>query len=149
MVALQIGAKWTEGTGFTENGLIVDGRLTKIGRELDWAYDWDDPLGPWEVTDPGGQLEVVLTPRFDKHTDVGDQDLGSQVHQVFGTWSGHLVTDDGPADRSRRAARVRRGGSSGLVSVTGRRAHRPRPRGEGTPAWINDRCGAASDWPAA
>jgi hypothetical protein len=94
VVALQIGAKWTEGTGFTENGLIVDGRLTKLGRELDWTYEWDEPLRPWRVTDPGGQLEAVLTPRFDKHTHVGDQDLGSQVHQVFGTWSGHLVTDD-------------------------------------------------------
>ena len=34
VVGLQIGAKWTEGSGFTENGLIVDGRLTKLGREL-------------------------------------------------------------------------------------------------------------------
>ena len=95
VIGLQVGAKWTEGTGFTENGLIVDGRLTKLGRELDWTYDWDDPLQPWRITDPGGQLDAVLTPRFDKHTDVGDADLGSQVHQVFGTWSGHLVTDDG------------------------------------------------------
>ncbi len=95
VIGLQVGAKWTGGTGFTENGLIIDGRLTKLGRELDWAYDWDDPLQPWRVTDPGGQLDAVLAPRFDKHTDVGDADLGSQVHQVFGTWSGHLVTDDG------------------------------------------------------
>lgn len=95
VIGLQIGAKWTEGTGFTENGLLVDGCLTKLGRELDWSYDWDDPLRPWRVTDPGGQLDALLTPRFDKQTDVGDTDLGSQVHQVFGTWSGHLVTDDG------------------------------------------------------
>lgn len=30
-VGVQFGAKWTEGTGFTENGFIVDGRLNKIG----------------------------------------------------------------------------------------------------------------------
>ncbi len=95
VVGLQIGAKWTEGTGFTENGVIVDGRLSKIGSELTWAYDWDHPMGPWHVTDPGGQLDIVLTPRFDKHTDVGGGDFGSQVHQVFGTWTGRLVTDDG------------------------------------------------------
>jgi hypothetical protein len=97
VVGLQIGAKWTAGTGFTENGLIVDGRLSKLGAELDWDYDWDEPMKPWHVVDPGGQLDVTLTPRYDKVTDVGGGDFGSQVHQVFGTWSGRLVTDDGRA----------------------------------------------------
>ena len=97
-VGLQFGAKWTAGTGFTENGLIVDGRLSKLGRELDWSYDWDDPMRPWRVSDPGGQLDVVLTPRYDKHSKVdASADLGSETHQVFGTWSGRLVTDDGLA----------------------------------------------------
>jgi hypothetical protein len=96
VVGLQFGAKWTSGTGFTENAIIVDGRVSKIGRELDWHYEWDDPMRPWHIVDPGGQLDVVLTPRFDKHSkvDVSD-DLGSETHQVFGTFSGRLVTDDG------------------------------------------------------
>ena len=83
------------GTGFTENRILVDGRLTKLGRELNWDYDWERPMEPWQVVDPGGQLHAVLTPRFDKHTEVGDAEFGSEVHQVFGTWSGHLTTDDG------------------------------------------------------
>ena len=97
VVGLQIGAKWTAGTGFTENGLIVDGRLSKLGAELTWDYDWDEPMKPWHVLDPGGQLDVTLVPRYDKVTDVGGGEFGSQVHQVFGTWSGRLVTDDGLA----------------------------------------------------
>ena len=37
-------------------------------------------------------------PRFDKHSKVdASVDLGSETHQVFGTWSGRLVTDDGLA----------------------------------------------------
>ncbi len=96
VVGLQFGAKWTEGTGFTENGIIVDGRLSKLGRELRWDYDWDAPMKPWRVVDPGGQLDVILTPRFDKHSKVeGGADLGSETHQVFGTWSGRVRTDDG------------------------------------------------------
>jgi hypothetical protein len=95
VVGLQVGAKWTAGTGFTENGVIVDGRLTKLGVELEWAYDWDEPMAPWRVVDPGGQLDVVLTPRFDKHTRVGAGEVASETHQVFGRWSGRLRSDDG------------------------------------------------------
>jgi len=95
VVGLQFGAKWTDGTGFTENGILVDGTVSKLGREMTWEYDWQDPLQPWTVDDPGGQLHAVLSPRFDKHTDVGDDEFGSRVHQVFGTWSGHLTTDEG------------------------------------------------------
>ena len=93
VIGLQFGAKWTEGSGFTENGLLIDGRLTKIGRELVWEYDWDHPMAPWRVSDPGGQLDVTLEVRFDKHTQAGDEAFGSEVHQVFGTWAG-TVTDD-------------------------------------------------------
>jgi hypothetical protein len=95
VLGLQVGAKWTEGTGFTENGILVDGRLTKIGRELIWEYDWENPMSSWRVIDPGGQLDATLQVRFDKHTEAGDEDLGSEVHQVFGTWSGSLADDDG------------------------------------------------------
>jgi hypothetical protein len=94
VVGLQFGAKWTEGTGFTENGVIVDGRLSKIGAELTWEYDWDEPMAPWRVVDPGAQLDVVLTPRFDKHSQLGGR-KPSETHQVFGTWAGRLRTDDG------------------------------------------------------
>lgn len=96
VIGLQIGAKWTAGTGFTENGVIVDGRLSKLGNELQWDYRWDETMQPWHITDPGGQLDIVLTPRFDKYTNVGDGgEFGTEVHQVFGTWSGRLRTDDG------------------------------------------------------
>lgn len=95
VVGLQVGAKWTEGTGFTENGLIVDGRLSKLGSELRWDYDWSNPMRPWHVVDPGGQLDAVLTPRYDKHSVTGQGPSPSETHQVFGTWSGTLRTDGG------------------------------------------------------
>ena len=31
-------------------------------------------MQPWHVVDPGGQLDVVLTPRFDKHSKLGGDD---------------------------------------------------------------------------
>lgn len=95
VIGLQFGAKWTEGSGYTENGFFVDGRLTKIGNELRWDYDWDRPMEPWRITDPDGRLEVVLHPRFDKHSKLPGRDKGSETHQVFGRFSGRVVTDDG------------------------------------------------------
>lgn len=95
VVGLQLGAKWTEGSGYTENGIFLDGRLTKLGRELEWTYDWDAPMEPWHIVDPGGQLDVTLHPAFDKHTQLPGRDKGSETHQVFGTFSGRVRTDDG------------------------------------------------------
>ena len=95
VVGLQFGGKWTEGTGATENGLIVDGVLHKIHHELGWTYRWDAPLEPWRVTSPEGRVDLVLTPRHDRHTRVEALVLGTEVHQVFGTWSGSVRTDDG------------------------------------------------------
>lgn len=95
VVGVQMGAKWTEGTGYTENGVIVDGRLNKIGEELRWDYSWDEPMRPWHVTDSRGELDLVLTPRYDKHSRVNALVLATEVHQVFGTWSGHVTADDG------------------------------------------------------
>ena len=95
LVGIQVGGKWTEGTGATENGIIFDGRLTKIGVELDWSYNWDAPLEPWRLRAPDGSLDLVLQPRFDKHSRTEALLLGMEVHQVFGTWSGTLRTDEG------------------------------------------------------
>lgn len=95
LVGIQVGGRWTEGTGATENGIIVDGKLNKIGCELEWSYDWDRPLGDWRLVAPDGSLDLVLHPRFDKHSRTEALVLGMEVHQVFGHWSGTLRTDEG------------------------------------------------------
>lgn len=99
VVGVQLGAKWTEGTGFTENGIIVDGRVTKIGEELTWNYQWDRPLDPWRVQHPDGSLDLTLTPRHDRHSRINAGILASEVHQVFGTWTGHVTDDAGTVHR--------------------------------------------------
>lgn len=95
IVGIQIGAKWTEGTGFTENGIVVDGRLTKIGDELEWAYEWEQPMQPWRVRHNDGSLDITLTPIHDRHGCIDAVVLANEVHQVFGTWTGHVTDRDG------------------------------------------------------
>jgi hypothetical protein len=96
VVGLQFGAKWTEGTGATENGLCIAGRLTKISDELEWTYSWDDPMQPWRVRSrDSDQVDVSLTPTFDRYDVTDLKVLKMEVHQCFGTWSGTVTGDDG------------------------------------------------------
>jgi hypothetical protein len=96
LVGLQFGGKWTEGTGATENALCIDGRLTKISEELEWTYSWEHPKQPWRVRSTGSdQVDVTLTPTFDRYDNTDLKVLKMEVHQCFGTWSGRIVGDDG------------------------------------------------------
>lgn len=95
IVGVQLGAKWTEGTGFTENGIVVDGRLSKIGDELEWTYEWENPMQPWRVRHIDGSLDLTLTPTYDRHSRTNALVLATEVHQVFGTWTGHVTDRDG------------------------------------------------------
>ena len=99
-VGLQFGGKWTEGTGFTENALCIDGRLTKIHEELEWTYDWDNPMRPWRVRTPGSdQVDVELTPFHDRYDNTDLKLIKMDVHQCFGMWRGTICGDDGEPAR--------------------------------------------------
>jgi hypothetical protein len=52
-------------------------------------------MAPWHVVDPGGQLDVVQHPTYDKHSKLPGRDTGSETHQVFGRFAGWVRTDDG------------------------------------------------------
>lgn len=92
-LALQLGGKWTDGTGMTENALFVDGRLHKIGEELTWTYDRADWLRPWTIT--GERVEVEFRPFHERAARVELGVVGTETHQCFGRFSGHARTDEG------------------------------------------------------
>ncbi|GAA3958005.1 DUF2804 domain-containing protein [Gordonia caeni] len=89
-IGLQVGGKWTAGTGVTENGVVVDGRLHKIGAELRWEYSTDDFLAPWRVH--GGGLDAELIPFHDKRSRTNLGVLSGATDQCFGRWSGTFDT---------------------------------------------------------
>jgi hypothetical protein len=95
VIGVQVGGRWTQGTGATENGVIVDGEVVKLGDELIWSYDWDDPMAPWSVRSPDGSLDLTLQPRHDRHARTQAVVLATEVHQVFGRWSGRVPIPDG------------------------------------------------------
>ena len=87
-VGIQVGGQWTAGTGSTENAVLVDGRLSKISAELQWAYDPQDWLAPWRVRGEG--VDLLFTPEHLRRavTDLGV--ISSRTHQCFGVWSGRV-----------------------------------------------------------
>lgn len=92
-LGIQFGGKWTEGTGSTENALLVDGRVHKISDELRWDYDRENWLRPWHIT--GERVEAEFRPF---HTRTAKTDLlvlANDVHQCFGTFHGRARTDEG------------------------------------------------------
>ncbi|HEX6916579.1 MAG TPA: DUF2804 domain-containing protein [Phycicoccus sp.] len=86
VVGLQLGGRWTVGTGMTENAVVVDGRVHKVGEELAWDFDPSDYLAPWRVR--GGGLDLVLTPFHDRvaRTQLGV--VAGRTDQCFGHWAG-------------------------------------------------------------
>jgi hypothetical protein len=91
LVGLQFGARWTEGTGMTENALIIDGHTTKISEQLRWEYDLERPMEPWRIT--GTDVDVTLTPEYDHTSRTNLGVIGTRGDQVFGTFDGWVRVD--------------------------------------------------------
>jgi hypothetical protein len=92
-IGLQLGGRWTDGTGSTENAVVVDGRLHKIREELAWSWTpgrWTDP---WNVR--GDTVDLTFTPFVDRVSLTDLQLVRSSTHQCFGTWSGWVLDGDG------------------------------------------------------
>ena len=95
-VGVQLGGKWTDGTGMTENALVVDGRLSKLSEELVWTYDRSDWLAPWRIRTPrSDRLDLTFTPVYDKVSRLQLGVAASAVDQCFGTYAGTIAPDDG------------------------------------------------------
>ncbi|MEU4420575.1 DUF2804 domain-containing protein [Actinoplanes sp. NPDC024001] len=91
--AIQLGGKWTDGTGSTENALLVDGRLHKIGEDLTWQYDRADWLAPWRIS--GERVDVRFHPFHERVARTNLGVLASETHQCFGHFTGWARTADG------------------------------------------------------
>ena len=63
LLGVNVGAKWTTGTGSNENGILWNGRLHKVMEDLRWDYDPVAWRKPWRVVaEHSGALDLVLEP---------------------------------------------------------------------------------------
>ena len=94
-LGLNLGGQWTDGTGSTENGVCVDGRLHKISTDLVWEYNKKEFMQPWRIYDPDGRLDLTFTPFMERVAASNVLLVRSEVHQMFGRYAGRFTTDDG------------------------------------------------------
>lgn len=88
-IGVNMGGKWTTGTGANENAICLDGRLHKVMEDLTWDYDPGDPTRPWRVRAPhSGALDLTLHPIAAHASTLNLGILGTGGTCVFGRWTG-------------------------------------------------------------
>jgi hypothetical protein len=95
-IGVNVGAKWTTGTGVTENGILFDGRLHRIEEEVRWHYDPDDWMRPWRVRADSGVVDLTLEPVFAHRPRVNAGILASGGVCCFGRWHGTIHVEGRP-----------------------------------------------------
>jgi len=93
VIDLQLGGRWTDGTGSTENAVFVDGGAHKIGAQLRWRYDRHHWLRPWHIEGPG--IDVTFHPEHEREASTFLVLVANATHQCFGRFEGYVTADDG------------------------------------------------------
>ena len=95
-IGLNLGGSWTDGTGMTENAILIDGRISKVHADVRFLFDRSDLMKPWRVSTEGSeQVDLRFEPFFERVAKTNLLLLKSEVHQMYGRYSGTVVPDDG------------------------------------------------------
>lgn len=92
-IGLQIGCKWTDGTGTSENAVFLDGRLHRLSGRVDCTFNSGDRMDPWHLR--GQKVDVCLTSFHVRESRSDLRAVSSQIYQAFGVFTGSVVTDEG------------------------------------------------------
>ena len=77
----------------SENILFYKGKSHKLGK-VDFTLG-KEYLDPWHLTDKEGRLDLTLTPMYDRTTRIKLLWVNNCCHQMFGTFTGKAILDDG------------------------------------------------------
>ena len=93
-VGLNLGCGFGDTSAAPENALILDGRVHKLD-QVTFEYDSTDFMKPWKFKDNEGRLDLDFVPFKDRFAATKLVVIDSEVHQLFGRYSGVVITDDG------------------------------------------------------
>jgi hypothetical protein len=91
-IGLNLGFGFGDTSAATENALILDGRIHKL-EQVDFQYNAQNFMLPWTMKSPDGHLSLTFVPFLERVAKTNFQILRSEVHQMFGRYSGIVMTD--------------------------------------------------------
>ena len=93
-IGLNLGCGFGDLSAATENCLILAGRIHKL-EQVKFDYTSGSYMQPWKFSDDQNRLNLVFTPFKERLATTHLGIIDSEVHQMFGHYSGAVVTDDG------------------------------------------------------
>lgn len=93
-VGLNLGNGFGDLFHATENALVLNGRVQKLG-DVRIELERRDYHQPWRFGDDEGRADLVFTPAIERRTKTNLGLLSTEVHQMFGRYDGRVVTDEG------------------------------------------------------
>jgi hypothetical protein len=93
-VGLNLGGGFGDTSRATENAFILDGKLHKLD-QVTIDYNAKAYLRPWKFTDNQGRLSLEFVPFKERVATTRLGIIDSEVHQMFGRYSGFATTDQG------------------------------------------------------
>lgn len=93
-VGLNLGMGFGDTSAATENAVILDGKIHKLD-QVKFGYDAADYMKTWKFTDNEGRLDLDFVPFTDRTATTNLAVIQSEVHQMFGRYSGTVVDDQG------------------------------------------------------
>ena len=92
-IGFNLGARWTDDTGVSENALVIDGRVHKIADAVDFDLDLRDRRAPWRIrTRTSDRVALTFTPLTERRVRVPPF---VRLHQRIGRFTGTVVDDHG------------------------------------------------------
>lgn len=86
---VNLGGQWTDGTGATENGLLLNGKFHPIADAAKFEYDRRDFMKPWRLHTPGANaVDLHFVPFYERVQQVHLGLLKTAGHQCFGRFTG-------------------------------------------------------------
>jgi hypothetical protein len=93
-IGLNLGCGFGDLSAATENCLVLDGKVHKL-EQVTFGYNSSDYMQPWKFTDSEGRLDLDFIPFKERLAKTNLGIIFSEVHQMFGRYSGTVQANDG------------------------------------------------------
>lgn len=96
IIGFNLGGTWTDGTGMTENGFVIDGTVNKLSENIIFEYDKENMMEPWHIKSKDtDRADIKFQPIYKRLAETNAYILKSKVYQILGEFTGDLITDNG------------------------------------------------------